>query len=254
MWFEDLKKDFTYPYDKKNNFYLCLESMARYQFCADFIVDKGIEEVVDIGFANGYGAEYMAQVAKWVYGTEVRDDLSDEANKNMNLAGIKNITYYPKEMHIEKTYIKDKKFKLITCLQTLAVLEKPEEALKNIHNMLDDEGYLIVSVPNAKFEPMLPNGKSAYKSHIQLFSMDRIKNMLKEIGFDIVGEYGQPLSVKLFHREFELIDKHEYSEKKIRSWYRRDKESVDYFARLIAYPTKNDATKSNSMIFVCKKQ
>ena len=98
MWFEDLTKEFTDPYDKKNNFYLRLEAMARYLFCKDFIKEKGIEEVVDIGFANGYGCEIMAGSARQVYGTETRDDLADDAKENLIKNKVSNVTYFPKEI------------------------------------------------------------------------------------------------------------------------------------------------------------
>ncbi len=253
MWFEDLTKEFTDPFDKKNNSYLRLESMGRYLFCRDFIQENGIEEVVDIGFANGYGCEVMAEVAKAVYGTETRGDLADEAKANLEKHNIKNIHYFPKEQSIEDGPIGDKKYDLITCIQTLVHLENPEKALKNIYDSLNDGGYMIFTLPNSKFEPVLANGKSAYKNRLHSFNFAQAEKLVKEAGFKILDKFGQALTVRLFNREFEIIDKYDYSEKKVKSYYKNDRDSIEFFSRLLAYPVKGECQKSNSIIFLCQK-
>lgn len=253
MWFEDLRKEFTDPYDKKNNFYLRLEAMARYLFCKDFIKDKGIDEVVDIGFANGYGCEIMAGAAYHVYGTETRDDLADDAKENLVKNNVNNVTYFPKEISIEKGALPEKKYDLITCIQTLAYIENPEKALENIYNSLNDGGYLIVAVPNAKFEPILANGKSAYKNRLHSFSFNQAEKLIKDKGFKILEKFGQALTVKLLNREFEIIDSYDFSEKAIKNYLKQDRDALEFFSRLLAYPVKGECQKSNSIIFVCQK-
>lgn len=252
MWFEDLRKEFTDPYDKKNNFYLRLEAMARYLFCKDFIKEKGIDEVVDIGFANGYGCEIMAGAAQHVYGTETRDDLADDAKENLIKNNVNNVSYFPKEISIEANAL-PKKYDLITFIQTIAYIENPEKALENVYNSLNDGGYLIIAVPNSKFEPILANGKSAYKNRLHSFSFSQAEKLIKDKGFEIVEKYGQALTVKLLNREFEIIDSHDFSEKAIKNYLKNDKDALEFFSRLLAYPVKGECQKSNSMIFVCKK-
>lgn len=254
MWYEDLTKEFTDPFDRRNNFYLRLESLGRYLFCRDFIQEKGIEEVADIGFANGYGCEIMAEVAKKVYGTETRGDLADAAKENLEKRNIRNIHYYPKEESIEDGPIKDKKFDLITILQTLVHLEQPEKVLKNIYKSLNKGGYMIFTVPNSKYEPVLANGKSAYKSRLHSFSFDQAQKLVEDAGFKILDKFGQALTVRLFNREFEIIDKYDYSEKKVKNYLKNDKDALEFYSRMLAYPVKGECQKSNSIIFICQKQ
>jgi predicted SAM-dependent methyltransferase len=67
--------------------------------------------------------------------------------------------------------------------------ENPLEALRIIHGLLELEGYLWVEVPNI----LSPNPKKTMqnwlaKEHRSYFSMNKLKEMLEHVGFEVVLE------------------------------------------------------------------
>ena len=96
-------------------------------------------------------------------------------------------------------------FDAVTFLDVLEHLEKPIDALRRIRSVLRPGGYVLVSVPNVGFWPIVRDlmiGRFDYlpvgilcNTHLRFFTERSLLTMLQEAGFSVVTirRHGQPL-------------------------------------------------------------
>lgn len=250
---DDLKYASILPYNKKYNYYMQLESIGRYMFAHDYLKSKGLKTVFDIGCYNGFGCEIMAASADYVYGIDINKRYISLANLNKEKHEVKNVAYDLINI-MDDAAAKDKKFDLITCFDTIAHVEDDKALIKKLYNLLSDDGYLIASVPYERFEPLKPDGTSACIGHLHFYEPNQIKKMFINENFEVVERLGQGISNIFLNLESFLIRSYEYPERKVKSFYTFEKESMHYFARLVAYPTIRNIDDSYSIILVLRKK
>jgi len=91
------------------------------------------------------------------------------------------------------------KFDIVTMLNVLEHVLSPTEVLNKIHSMLNDNGYLLVSVPNLYNRSiMLPVDAFLSNCHLYNFSIDTLRAYYLKTGFKIV---------KAFEKTEEMGDK-----------------------------------------------
>lgn len=249
---DDIKYKSILPYNKKYNYYAQLESIARYQFAHDFIKSNDLKTVLDVGCYNGFGCGIMAENAESVHGIDINKRYINLANLYKEKNKVNNVTFERLDVGVDimKT---DQKYDLITCFDTLAHVDDDVELIKRIYNRLNDNGYAIISVPCERFEPLKPDGKSAVVGHKHFYKVNEIKKMFTKAGFTIVDRLGQSISNVLLNTENFIIRKYDYPERRVKSFHIFEKENMQYFARLIAYPNMRDIDDSYSIVLVVKK-
>lgn len=77
----------------------------------------------------------------------------------------------------------EKKFDCIVCINVLEHIKEDRTALKNIFNLLDEKGYLILLVPAHQF---LFGEIDKSIGHLRRYDKNQIVNKLKEAGFSII--------------------------------------------------------------------
>lgn len=252
MLIEDLQFKSILPYNKKYNYYVQLESIARYQFALDFLESKGLKDVLDVGCYNGFGCEIMARSAESVHGLDINKRYINLANLYKEKLNLTNTTFERLDVGVDNMQT-DKKFDLITCFDTIAHVDDDKNLIRRIYNRLTDDGYALISVPCERFEPMKPDGTSAVVGHKHFYEVTQIKKMFTEAGFEIVDRLGQATSNVLLNLENFIIRKYDYPERKVKSYHVYEKENMQYFARLIAYPNTRDIEDSYSIFLIVKK-
>lgn len=107
-------------------------------------------------------------------------------------------------------------FDAVTFLDVLEHLEKPIDALRRIRSVLRPGGYVLVSVPNVGFWPIVRDlmvGRFDYlpvgilcNTHLRFFTERSLVAMLQEAGFSVVTirRQGQPLPPSMATRLTEL--------------------------------------------------
>jgi 2-polyprenyl-3-methyl-5-hydroxy-6-metoxy-1,4-benzoquinol methylase len=96
------------------------------------------------------------------------------------------------------------KYDCIICSDVLEHVLEPENVLKQLGEVLDKHGVIIISIPNVafiqqRFLLMLgifdydPKGGLMDKTHIRFYTKKGILNMVKDAGFDIVSFTGYAL-------------------------------------------------------------
>ena len=151
------------------------------------LVPPNINRVLDIGCAKGGYGKHLKQVRPdiWIVGVELNPIMAESARLCYD-----EIITSP----IEQAQIKEK-FDLVNCGDILEHLENPWRMLKRIYQLLNDGGYLALSVPNAGHWTVvkdLLSGRFEYIpvgllciSHLRWFTESSIRQALADAGFGI---------------------------------------------------------------------
>lgn len=253
MWSDNLGISFCDPFknNTKASYYMRLEHLGRYMFAGDFINLKKCKTVVDYGAGNGYGAIYLSDFVEKVIAVETDKHIS-RLKKKIENSNKTNIVVVNEKEYVE--YCKKENVDLLVCYETLAEIECPEKTLKNFYEVVGQDGYMFISVPNKKFEPTTIDGKSINcGNHVTFYTPTKIKNLIKDSGFVISNQLAQPYSNTFLNEEFFLINRYEYTEKTIDKFHSKSPEALKFYARVMAYPIPKHYEDSYSIIITARK-
>ncbi len=220
--------EYVNPFDEKYNYLMRVEHLGRYYFASDFF--SKFHKVLDVACADGYGTMILSQKIVNVVGI-------DKNEEYLNIARTKyhsnNINYKCIDLDAESII---EKYDGIVCFETLEHLKYPKKFLNNLYDILNDNGFIILSIPNSKYE-IIENGKNKDSFHLHIFKYDEIIKMLKEVGFNIEKVYGQSYINEIVNKE--IFD---YSIT-----------NVENDAKTIGYPNQEEVEKTYSYIFILNK-
>ena len=190
------------------DFWIKIEHIGRYLFARDFIKShKYIKNVYDVACGSGYGSILLAEQNVDVFAFDNNSEIINSLKvKYANQNRIKFICQCLAKQPFTNVNEEDK-LGLIVCFETLEHLMEPRKLLSEFYNVLDENGYLMLSVPNEKYELVDENLVPLGKFHKVLLSKFRIEKYLKDQGFEIIGRFGQALLKKLVKRENRLFKK-----------------------------------------------
>ncbi len=216
------------PFQKgKNDFLIKAEHLQRYIFAKDILSRSENLIIYDVASGSGYGTKILSRVGK-VYGFDKKEiDLDKE-----------NLVSYVEKNKIPKP-------RAVVCFETLEHLENPQKLLEDFHELLPKNGLLIISVPNAKFEPK-KNGKPKNIYHKHLFLQDDLVKLVEQSGFKVKNILGQPFSNILLHKVKWLV-------KLLDNLSQVSQGFFIFLSLLVASPTKILTDKSYSIIIVARK-
>ena len=175
------------------------DHLERYKFACKFAQGKS---VLDIACGVGYaGPMFIQSGAVSYYGVDINDKLVEYAKDNFasELIGysVGNIC----------TFKIDKKFELISCFETIEHIRDYKTAIKNLYDMLNPGGSLLVSSPN---RPVTSpncntlNDKPSNEFHTQEFIPEELLLLLSENGFSVDKNnlYGQRQRKKVYKNRY----------------------------------------------------
>lgn len=231
----------------KRAFIIRIEHLARYFFAKKMLQKNNIRIAYDISCGDGYGTKIISSVLPYVIGFDNNKELLEKAKKVYTR---QNISYV--YLDVEKFSLKDisRQDKLplpqaIICFETLEHLENGEKVLNEFSEILPPEGLLILSTPNAQFEPK-KQGKSKNIFHKKIYYPEELHELVRKNGFEIIGIYGQPMTNFLLHKtKFLVAVLNMITESNLIL--------LVFFAYCFAYPLKN-ARNSYSQIIIAKRK
>ncbi|MHC4644334.1 MAG: class I SAM-dependent methyltransferase [Planctomycetota bacterium] len=112
-------------------------SRARYDFAAKFCHGK---RVIDLGCGNGVGTSVIRKVAQTAHGFDTDNGFDVEKDLSKGIHG----PYF-------NIWIRHGGFDVVTMLEVIEHLNRPERALENVKRLLSDDGTFICSTPNVRF-------------------------------------------------------------------------------------------------------
>jgi SAM-dependent methyltransferase len=191
-FFRMLLKDILYsnPFDKYSNKRVSKEK-------------KGT--VLDVGCGSGYSLDTYKKKGWITHGIEISDFACENANKRGH--NVKKDTL--------EQYSTDTSFNLVILQSVFEHLHNPELALEKIHQILEDDGQLIITVPNMNsFHYKL--FKKYYwgvdsPRHLFLYRLDNITSLAAKKGYTI--KYSTTISspsgliISLYNWLFETFNK-----------------------------------------------
>ena len=155
-------------------------------------IKKG--KVLDIGCAYGFMLKKFP--SSWQkFGLDVSDYALTQAQKKLPQATFINAGAE------DKPPFKKNFFDFILLTDVLEHLENPELALKNAYQLLKRGGLLYLTTPNLNWlRKKVFSYPDQIEHHISLFSHQQLKNLLKDLGFQIVDHW--TFIVLLFYLKF----------------------------------------------------
>ncbi|MCK5130276.1 MAG: class I SAM-dependent methyltransferase, partial [Clostridiales bacterium] len=188
------------PYEDKAPFFVRMEHLARYRWAKEMLRRKKLQRVLDIACADGYGTNELFADGRFVLGADRDKALISKANSRHT-----NCTFETIDIDKQPDRIRaHAPFDAICSFETLEHLKHPKRALKVFNECLCDDGYLLLSIPDGKYEPKDCDGNIISDFHLHAFSNTRIVKMLDRAGFKIEQVLHQHLGAQL-HKNFNLI-------------------------------------------------
>jgi 2-polyprenyl-3-methyl-5-hydroxy-6-metoxy-1,4-benzoquinol methylase len=173
--------------DERNPlYYSCVrEDLIRF-------IPSGTKRILDVGCAEGKTGESLREKGfEEIVGIEVNEEVARRGSGYYNpliIGDVEKICLPFEEGH----------FDCILYGDVLEHLVDPWRVLREHHALLRNEGTIICSIPNIRHYRIIKNlffkGKWEYKrdgimdrTHLRFFTMDSIRRMLEEAGFEIKG-------------------------------------------------------------------
>jgi 2-polyprenyl-3-methyl-5-hydroxy-6-metoxy-1,4-benzoquinol methylase len=175
------------------------DHLERYKFACKFAKGKS---VLDIACGVGYaGAMFIQSGAVSYKGVDINDKLVGYAKDNY---ASELISYSVGDIC---TFKIDKKFDLISCFETIEHIRDYKTAIKNLYDLLNKGGTLLISSPN---RPVTSpncntlNEKPSNEFHTQEFIAEELLLLLSENGFsaDKNNLYGQRQRKKVYKNRY----------------------------------------------------
>lgn len=231
--------EYVDPFDgSKKDFILKAEHLGRYLFAKKIAEKENGSVIYDIACGNGYGTRILAE-KNIAYGFDRMK------NQNTQTATFYNVHLDNEDLVQSVDRLHIKKPDCIVCFETLEHLKEPKKLLQSFYQLLPSEGRLIISVPNAIFEPK-KKGKSRNKFHLHLFYYNDIVNLLEKNGFSVHSILGQGCANILVHKVQWILP--------ILDWiFLRNRTLLTVGTGLIAWPSRLCLDFSYSIILVAQK-
>jgi SAM-dependent methyltransferase len=175
------------------------DHLERYKFACNFVKNKS---VLDIACGVGYaGPMFIQSGAVSYYGVDINDKLVEYAKDNFKS---ELIGYSVGDIC---TFKIEKKFDLISCFETIEHIRDYKTAIKNLYDLLNPGGTLLVSSPNRPVtSPNCDtlNDKPSNEFHTQEFIPEELLLLLNENGFsaDKNNLYGQRQRKKVYKNRY----------------------------------------------------
>ncbi|MFO7783065.1 MAG: class I SAM-dependent methyltransferase [Desulfatiglandales bacterium] len=167
---------------KKHIYRDAKEAMRRYLFFKDILGTN--DSVLDIGAGNGVFVYFLRQLDINAKGVEPDENHTKYAKTVLNV---------PVSTLFSKDISKNESFNIVTLHHVLEHMTDPAGELKHIWSIIDENGYLVVEVPNAEDIKQDPNNRY-HKAHNYTFNPDTLIALGRKAGFKAIKCETAPLN------------------------------------------------------------
>ena len=161
----------------------------------------GNKNILEVGCGDGYGAEYLAKVAKEIVAIDYEEDVIKKSQLKYIAKNLKFLC-----MGATKLEFPDDVFDIVCSFQVIEHI--PENELLNylheIKRVLKPGGRFYVSTLNLAHNMKNPDTYKKHPAHCKEFFFDELKSLLSKVFFDI-SVFGLHLTLK--HRFFQRLKK-----------------------------------------------
>lgn len=239
--------------DQEVDPWIKIEHLGRYLFAAEFFAIQDATNLLDLGCGIGYGIRELARVRR---SRIVGVDYDLEPSRRL-LDASKSLKRRVKlrQMDFEACDIGDLQpgaFHGATCFEVLEHLLHPERLLEVARLLLQPDGLLLVSVPDASAESFdmarLPNNRE----HRRAYTFDDLEKLLNQTGFSVVHRLGQGEIGRIMARDRKIEDSILEVEHSERVAGLHDPSVVRKLAFLLGMPNPSDLSGSYSIVLIAR--
>ena len=156
-----------------------ISHITRYMFAVPFV--KEGDFVLDACCGTGYGVRILTDFTKasFVYGFDASREAIELGRRHFN-----------SELFLNsfEDFETTGPYDVITCFEAIEHILEPEKLIEKLASWLAPGGKLIISTPN---EAMMPWSKSRFPEHIQHFTFNQLRDMLRAVGFTTFRMFNQ---------------------------------------------------------------
>lgn len=135
------------PFDGlEDGFWMKVEHCGRYMWAAQWLEEKQCKSVADIACANGYGSRILSRTIGRVIAVDRNETYLNKAEH------VDSVQYICCDLDGEPLPDTINNIDAIVCFETLEHLQKPKAAIRAFFECLSDDGYLLLSVLNDRYE------------------------------------------------------------------------------------------------------
>ena len=163
--------------------------LARYRKACEWLQPG--QRVLDVACGCGYGSAVLADAgAEQVFGVDISDEALAHARRHYARPAAK---FVKGDLGTPdwKKEVGDEPFQLAVSLETLEHMPDPRHYLRDLAELMEPGGRLIVSSPNAEANPLFVDGAKVNPYHYKHWTVDELDEMLPETGFQLETWYGQ---------------------------------------------------------------
>ncbi len=177
----------------------------------DFIPEKA--NVFEVGCSTGYLLEYLKEERNCqTLGLEcIEEAVKSAARKNLHVihGSIEERDFVQK---VKEKYFPEEGFDFVIASNVLEHLVEPEQGLENLKKLLNENGYLIIALPNVAHISIRLNlflGKFQYgqtgildEDHLRFFTYYSAKDLIEKCGFSVIKSSIDPGGIPLVGKIF----------------------------------------------------
>ena len=173
-FYEDSNMHQDFDFNKWRNETL-VEDMRRFKFLENSLINK---KILDFGSGNGGFLKFAKDISKKVLGVELEKAV---------------ISHYKEEKIPLENYLNNinEKFDLITSFHVIEHIKEPLEILEKLSNLLEENGKLIIEVPNANdalltiYENEAFSHFTYWSCHLYLYTRHTLELLAKKAGLEV---------------------------------------------------------------------
>jgi trans-aconitate methyltransferase len=182
------------------------------------LLPSSATRILDVGCGTGVTSLMLGEryPGARIYGVEVQPEAAAIARRRLSDVSDHDLQSGP----FPSTFLSPGEIDLVLLLDVLEHMYHPWRALQNLRSVLSDHSNLIISIPNARclaFLDTIAGGSFEYApnglfdvTHIRFFTLDNIKSMLNETGYELVDlmpiEYPASLMPEIVSRSWEHVE------------------------------------------------
>ena len=175
-FYEDSNMHQDFDFNKWRNETL-VEDMRRFKFLENSLINK---KILDFGSGNGGFLKFAKDISKKVLGVELEKAV---------------ISHYKEEKIPLENDLNNinEKFDLITSFHVIEHIKEPLEILEKLSNLLEENGKLIIEVPNANdalltiYENEAFSHFTYWSCHLYLYTRHTLELLAKKAGLEVVA-------------------------------------------------------------------
>ncbi len=173
-FYEDSNMHQDFDFNKWRNETL-VEDMRRFKFLENSLINK---KILDFGSGNGGFLKFAKDISKKVLGVELEKAV---------------ISHYKEEKIPLENDLNNinEKFDLITSFHVIEHIKEPLEILEKLSNLLEENGKLIIEVPNANdalltiYENEAFSHFTYWSCHLYLYTRHTLELLAKKAGLEV---------------------------------------------------------------------